>query len=191
MSRRKTLPRALPPRFKTRAAGLAATASDRYFVDHDGPRDANGHLGFDMVHGIRDRETERFDARPGMSRSALYDEVAQLNAGAVVSAKKQGIGRSTRIAPTPASRWAEFLMDFDGTRAILREAIAEERKLSLAEIRRLMTYRDEESGIDLAKVSLRKLGLLELPTDPDEEQRLLDSVSQQLARVLGIGRKRE
>jgi hypothetical protein len=190
MSRRKAPPRGLPPQYKTRAAELAATEADRYFVDYDGPRDADGFLGFDMVHGIRDRETGRFDRRPGMTKSALYAEVARLNAGLPVSARSQGIGRKPR--PTsPAARWVEFLMEFGPTRAELNDAQTEGRKLSREDVRELMTYHNAETRVDLRRFSVEKLGLQKLPTDPEEEQRLLDSVSQQLARVLGIRRKRE
>lgn len=187
MARRKAKPRPLPPRYSTRAKELAAPG--RYHVDYDGPRDENGCLGFDMVPGIRDRQTSHFDPRPGMTRSALYAEVTRRNAGKRVSAVAQGIGRKPRATP-PAARWVEFLVDLDETRAILEGVIAERRSLSTDEVRELMTHHNPGTGIDLRRVPLAKLGLQELPADPGAEQRLLESVSKQLERVLGIGRKR-
>jgi hypothetical protein len=191
MSRRKAPPRGLPPRHPTRMAELTATLGHRYFVDYDGPRDEDGFLGFDMVHGIRDRETGRFDSRPGMTRSALYAEVAQLNAGLPVSAVAQGIGRKPRLL-SPAVRWVEFLIDFEPTRAELNGALAEGRKLSMEYVRELMTYRNARTHVDLGRFPVEKLGLQKLPArESDKEQRLLESVAKQLERVLGIGRKRE
>jgi hypothetical protein len=186
VTKRKAPPtRAIPRGYPTRATERAADAGKRYAVHRDGPRDANGHLGFDMVHGILDRETGQFDTRPGMTRSQVYAEVVRLNAGLPVSRESQGIGRKPRVVPE-AALWVEFLMDVDGTQAQLEGAVAEGRKLSRDDVRELMlsTYCDIETG-----EPFHKFPSLQLPTAENAQRKLIDAVWKQLERALGLRRE--
>jgi hypothetical protein len=78
-----------------------------------------------MQHGILGPDGS-FDARPGMTESQVYDEVAQLNAGLDPSKIKisQGKGRKPGRA-TEAVRWVEILLNVPETRARLLAAKAE------------------------------------------------------------------
>jgi hypothetical protein len=124
-------PRIIPPKHPTGAAELAATAGDKYRAVIDG-----------VQWGIRERDTGQFDARPGMTEGQVRDEVARLNKGLHVSPESQGIGKRPREAAGGAW-WAQFLEDVDETRAVLERWKAEGRKLSPADVKYLMTYRDE------------------------------------------------
>jgi hypothetical protein len=129
---RKPAPvRAIAQRYPTGSAESAATAGNRYTVAIEGPKDSNGILIFDTAqHGIRDREKPgHYDARPGMTRSALEAEVARLNAGLPVSPVSQGKCGKPRPLP-PAARWAEFLSAFDETREFLQAAIRRARDVT-------------------------------------------------------------
>jgi hypothetical protein len=136
--------------------------------------------------GIRQRrDPEYFDARPGMSKSALYAEVARLNAGLPVEPKSQGIGRRTAVLKAPA-RWVEFLLDFDETRAVLRDALHTGRKLSLNDVHGLMTHRNSATGVDLTKYKwLGAPNTVTFESLTPEQRRLIMAVAKQLQRVLG------
>jgi hypothetical protein len=150
--RKPQAPRAIPPRYPTGAAELAATAGDKYRVECDGPVIVDPILGplidgSQMMRGIRGPDG-RFDARPGMTESQVYDEVAQLNAGLVPSKISQGIGRKPRYA-TEAVRWVEILLNVPETREKLLAARG--GKLSADEVRGLMAYHDDRGGPDIRK----------------------------------------
>src|ERR1700729_580848 len=124
--------RVLRPRYPTGAAELAATAGDAYRVDVGGPTFVDPILGelmdgSQMVRGIRGPDGI-FDARPGMTESQVYDEVARLNARIFVHPRSQGIGRKPRTAPL-AARWVEILMNVPETHARLLAAKAAGIKL--------------------------------------------------------------
>jgi hypothetical protein len=221
MSKPKKKPqKPAPPRvmrkdfYPTRAAELKATAGDRWFVDYDGPKDAYGRIiGPQMMHGIRDRNTGHFDARPGMTDSQVFDEVTRLNAGAIVSPVSQGIGRKRRPA-TEAARWVEILWNVPETRTGLQAAIDSGAMLSPEELRELMIFRCEglppfvddkgrpvgHPGFPLPTITEReRQRASKTRPDPEEnkkrravaeadERKLLDAVSKQLERVLKIGR---
>ena len=162
----------------------------RYFVDYEGPKGADGRiLGPQMMQGIRDRENpDQFDARPGMTDSQIFDEVARLNAGAPVSKVSQGIGRKLRPA-TEAARWVEVLWNVPETRARLQSAIDTGAKLSPEEVRELMMFQGIE-GVQSFDKKGRPVGHpgFPLPGTIEDERKLLDAVSRQLERVLGIKR---
>jgi hypothetical protein len=186
---RKPAPvRAIAQRYPTRSAQLAATAGDRYYFDIEGPKDSRGFYIFDEAqHGIRDRENpDRFDARPGMPKSALDAEIAQLNAGETVSPVSQGIYRRPRPL-TPAVRWVEFLLNFDGTRKEIQKAIEDRRGVSLNEVHWWMTYRNKETGVEFSQIKMLQAPPATALEDMDTDQRLLiEAVAKQLKRVFGV-----
>lgn len=181
-------PRAIqPPPYgpgsRSGAEELAVTAGDLYRVAVEGPEIVDPILGklidaSRMVRGIRGPDG-KFDARPGMTESAMYDEVARLNAGLPVSKESQGIGRRPHYA-TEAVRWVEILLSVPETRTKLLAARG--GKLSTDEVRGLMTYHDDKGGPDIRKV-------FPLPTVKESERKLIVAVSKQLERALGIRRK--
>jgi hypothetical protein len=204
------------PTSRPRTAELKATAADRWFVDYDGPKGPDGLIiGSQMMHGIRDRKnSDQFDARPGMTDSQLRDEVARLNTGAAVSPVSQGKGRKPRYA-TEAARWVEVLWNVPETRARLRAAIDSGAKLSPEDVRELMAFRcveglpsfDEKGfpvghypGFPLPTITERNRQRAAKTRPGSEEnkkrravaeadeRKLLNAVSRQLERVLGIKR---
>jgi hypothetical protein len=153
-AKRTHRPRAVPPlQYGNRAPKLAAAAGDAYRMDADGPTFVDPILGelmggSQMMPGIRGPDG-RFEARPGMTKIQLYDEVVRLNAGLPVSPVSQGKGRKVREAPE-AVRWVEILFNVPETREKL--LAAKGGKLSTDEVRALMTYHDDKGGPDFRKV---------------------------------------
>jgi hypothetical protein len=216
MERKKPPARILRPPYETGTAERDATAGDKYHVDF-GATHVDPIVGrlFGGPRGIRGPDGE-FDARPGMTETQLYDEVARLNAGLPVSPVSQGIGRKPRRA-TEAARWVEILLNVPETRAQLLEAKASGAKLSPAFVRELMTFehvvpafplpteierktqeglRSEataarlKSGNAYHELSAQKVADLRRSREQAEgaERKLIDAVGRQLARVLEMKR---
>jgi hypothetical protein len=223
MAAKRTPPpaRALRSQYPTGTAELAATAGDQYRVVVEGPEIVDPILGklmdaSRMVRGIRGPDG-KFDARPGMTESAVYDEVARLNASLPVTKESQGIGRKPRYA-TEAVRWAEILLNVPETRAKLLDMKARNSKLSPDAVRGLMAYHDDRGGPDIREVfplptaapappqpvdnarieNLRvkkqrdaeraAMEAQRVEKAQDHERKLIDAVGKQLSRVLGIER---
>jgi hypothetical protein len=149
-----------------------ATDGQRFFVDYDGPRGADGLIiNSQMFPVICDRTTGTRDPRPGMTESARDAEVARLNAGLPVSNKSQESGRRPRYA-SEAARWVEVLRNVPEKRAVLQAALDTGRKLSADDVRALMTFPPE-------------LTWLRLPDDKVAARNLVNAVLTQLG-VFGI-----
>jgi hypothetical protein len=149
-NRARTEPRTIAPKFKSGTAERMATANARYVVDIEELGPAGDIPGRQLLgaRGIRDRKTGRFDARPGMTKSQVYAEVARLNAGLPVSAVSQGIARKPRtVVAGSAGWWVEILTDAEPTRTILQDALDTGRKLSVDDVYELITYHDD-AGVD-------------------------------------------
>jgi hypothetical protein len=213
MSKRKpTQPRILRQQFKTGAAETAAYAGKLFDVDYDGPKDVDGHyIGSQLQRGIRSPDGS-FDPRPAATESAVYDEVARLNAGLPVS--KKGIRRTPKKAE-PAAQWVEIFLNVPWKRAFLQECVRTDRALSLEDIRELRTTNWDGQGATEVPEWLTTLGAPAMPPRPalmderptienrdarqlymDEckaveraQAKLDEAISKQLARVMGIPRK--
>jgi hypothetical protein len=218
MKKRRQAPpaRILRPRHWTGAAELVATVGDKYRVDFDSTQ-VDPILGPIFVGPRGIRGPDGFEARPGLTESALYDLVSRLNAGLPVSREARGIGKKPKYAGRPA-RWAEILLNVPETRALLLEAKASGGKLSPDFVRGLMTYHDDKGGPDFRKVFplptaepapakhvgnsrienrqiKRQLDAERVAAETrrielaeDEERKLVDAVGRQLARILEIER---
>ena len=218
VTKRKPPPaRALPPQYPTGSAEHAATANDRYIVDISHKYDVDKPVSIQPAPYwvIHDRVTGTRDARKGMTKSAVYDEVRRLNAGLPVSSVSQGKGRKPKII-TPAVEWVEVLMGIPWKRAFLQHCMDAGTKLSLEDIRELRTTNWDSEGGGMMPQWLAELGAPPLPSLPaitptaksqaqrkqaiarynaecaaiePQQKKLDEAISKQLSRILGIKRK--
>lgn len=176
--RRPSPLRAIPPHYPTGSAERAANAKDRYVVDIEGTRGADGlYDPATMYYGIRDRETGLFEPLPTFTRSEADDRAAQLNGRAPLASSKT-LGRLRARKPVKWSNrellspteWVERLYSHPPARAALQAFQATGRAPTVMEFQALM-----------ASVA---------PTVPIDSG-TLDKVSQQLRRKFGIKRPRD
>jgi hypothetical protein len=137
----------------------------------------------DMVYGIEG--PDGFEARPGLTKTAVDDLVARLNEGLPVSKEKRGIGKKPKRAEEPA-RWAEILLSVPETRAQLLDAKARGSKLSPAFVRELMTFHSVAGDDGRPLFGGDGHPGFPLPTDEDAKRKLTHAVGKQLARVLEL-----
>jgi len=167
--RKPKSPRAIPRQFRSGAEEQAATAGDRFYFDLDDTR---------QFHVIRDRETGEVFARPTLSRTECYHEVAQRNAGMPLNRVSQGklLKSTRRIKADPnaqltnATEWVEWLMNNPPTvEALQSYKPTGQRTLSSEDLEGLM--RDATNGVDF-------------------DDKMVAAVMQQLYRNFKIGHKR-
>ena len=184
MTRRKKSPRAIPPHHATGAERSAATAADRYVLDIDGPRAADGTIEVATAHYvIRDQSSGEVIERCKTSTlSEVEDRVALLNRGTPSRADNQSWGKLTKErarlgrgvksgdpAQLSTTEWVERLVAHQPTVTLLREYVSQGRALGRVQLARLLTLVAEPDRV--------------LPDDAG-----VDAVSQQLYRKFGIRR---
>lgn len=193
MAAKPKKPREFPTHYATGAAEQAATASDEWFIDIEGPKAADGSIAFATAYRvIRNRKSGEALECKYLSEDEACDLASRLNAGEPLNRlsfgrlnvpgriKKKGRG----VSP---AEWVTFLVTRPESAKTLRDALQAGRVLSFDDVRELMTFPREVEWLQLPTAQpAAATGRAAFSKADDEERKLVASVLQRLRNDFGL-----